>query len=152
MSMMISVAEILTEVEAASSRQAKIDILRRDNCLALKMCLKANFDPTVQFIDLGEKVEYHPDEAVFGHNPSTLHMEWKKFYLFQDTPATARLVLQRRRQLLMQICEALHPDEAEIFYAVIRKKLKRKGLTEKLVREAFPGLLNEAAVPLKDKE
>ncbi len=141
MAMMISVAEVIDEVSAAKTRKERLAILAKNECLAVKACLKANFDDTIQFVDLGKKIEFVPDAAPFGHNPTTLHMEHKKFYIFMEGPS--RLTVERRRQLVCQICEGLHPDEADIFYACIRKKLKRKGLTKALVKDAFPGLLSE---------
>ena len=139
--MMISVAEVLDEVASVKTRKERLAILAKNNCRALQAILKAQFDAEIQFKDLGKKLVYEADQAPFGHNPSTLHMEHKKFYIFMEGPST--LTQERRRQLLCSICEALHPDEADIFYACVRKKLKRRGLTEKLVRDAFPGLLPE---------
>ncbi len=139
--MMISVAEVLDEVSSAKTRKERLAILAKNNCRALQAILKAQFDSEIQFKDLGKKLAYEPDQAPFGHNPTTLHMEHKKFYIFMEGPS--RLTQERRRQLLCQICEGLHPDEADIFYDCIRKKLKRRGVTEKLVRDAFPGLLPE---------
>ena len=142
MAMMISIAEVIDEVSAAKTRKERLAILAKNDCKALTACLKANFDDTIQFVDLGKKkIEFVPDAAPFGHNPTTLHMEHKKFYIFMEGPS--RLTVERRRQLVCQICEGLHPDEADIFYACIRKKLKRKGLTKALVKDAFPGLLIE---------
>lgn len=139
--MMISVAEVLDEVASVKTRKERLAILAKNNCRALQAILKAQFDTEIQFKDLGKKLVYVADDAPFGHNPSTLHMEHKKFYIFMEGPST--LTQERRRQLLCSICEALHPDEADIFYACVRKKLKRRGLTEKLVRDAYPGLLPE---------
>jgi len=137
--MMISVAEVFDEVAAAKTRKEKLAILAKNDCRAVRACLKANFDDEIQFKDLGAKLDYEPDHAPFGHNPSSLHMEHKKFYIFMEGPS--RLTQERRRQILCQICEALHPDEADIFYACVRKKLKRRGLTKKLVQSAYPDLL-----------
>ena len=140
MAMMISVAEVLDDVASAKTRKDRLAILAKFDCRALRACLKAQFDPAIQFVDLGKKLVYEADDAPFGHNCSTLHMEFKKFYIFMVGPSQ-NLTVERRRQLLCQICEALHPGEADIFYACVRKKLKRRGLTEKLVREAYPDLL-----------
>lgn len=141
--MMISVAEVLDEVASAKTRKERLAILAKNDCRAVRAILKANFDNEVQFVDLGKKLIYEPDHAPFGHNPSTLHMEFKKFYIFMAGPS--RLTVERRRQIMCQICEALHPGEAKVFYDCVRKKLKRRGLTEKLVRDAYPNLLSVPA-------
>ena len=143
--MIISVAEVLDEVASAKTRKERLAILAKNDCRALRAILRANFDDQIQFVDLGKKLSYEPDAAPFGHNPSTLHMEFKKFYIFMEGPSPSKLTQERRRQILCQICESLHPGEADIFYACIRKKLKRRGLTEKLVRDAYPDLLSVPA-------
>lgn len=137
--MMISVAEVFDEVASAKTRKDRLAILAKNDCRAVRACLRAQFDPGIQFVDLGKKLVYEPDDAPFGHNHSTIHMEFKKFYLFMQGPS--RLSIERRRQLLCQICEALHPDEAKVYVDCVTKKLKRRGLTEKLVRDAYPGML-----------
>ena len=43
-------------------------------------------------------------------------------------------------EMLTQILESMHPDESLIFIQMLKKKLKVKGLTEKLVLEVFPDL------------
>jgi hypothetical protein len=43
--------------------------------------------------------------------------------------------------LLIQILEALEASEADVFMNMILKDLKVKGLTYKIVQEAFPDLL-----------
>lgn len=148
MAMMISIPEILDEASAIKNRKERIEFLRKSDCLTLRMCLKGAFDPEIRFVNLGKKIEYEPDHAPFGHNPSHLHIEHKKFYLFMEGPTT--LTVERRRQLLTQICEGLHPSEAEVFSQIVMGKFKRRGITEKVVREAFPGLLSEPVVPEKE--
>ena len=47
---------------------------------------------------------------------------------------------KRIKEMLIQILESMHPDESAVFTQMIKKKLKCKGLTEKLVLEVFPDL------------
>ena len=49
----------------------------------------------------------------------------------------------RREQLFIEFVEGLHPTEAEIVFGMIKRRLPYKGLTEKLVKNAFPDLLPE---------
>jgi hypothetical protein len=39
----------------------------------------------------------------------------------------------------------MHPDESAIFTQMLKKKLKVKGLSEKLVLEVFPNLYRKVA-------
>ena len=46
-------------------------------------------------------------------------------------------------RLIRNMFSVFHPEEIEIFKQMVDRKLQAKGLTENLVREAFPGYLNE---------
>ena len=51
-----------------------------------------------------------------------------------------QLKTKKINEMLTQILESMHPDESLIFIQMLKKKLKVKGLTEKLVLEVFPDL------------
>ena len=53
------------------------------------------------------------------------------------------LSYERKEQILIQILEALEAQEAEVFMNMLLKKQKVKGLTQAIVKEAFPGLISE---------
>jgi hypothetical protein len=40
------------------------------------------------------------------------------------------------------LIEQIHPDDAELLLKMVAKKQLAKGLTKKLVEEAFPGLVH----------
>ena len=48
---------------------------------------------------------------------------------------------KRKTEILIQILESLEEDEADVFAAMLTKKLKVPHLTPALVNEAFPDLL-----------
>ena len=58
----------------------------------------------------------------------------------KDHPKAVNLKEKRIKELLIQMLESMHPDESAIFVQMVKKKLKVKGLTEKLVLEVFPDL------------
>jgi hypothetical protein len=74
---------------------------------------------------------------------SSMDIEMKRIYLFVEgsQKASKNLTDIRRQQLLIQILEALEASEADVFMNMILKDLKVKGLTYKIVQEAFPDLL-----------
>jgi len=43
--------------------------------------------------------------------------------------------------MFIEICESVHPEDARILVSMINKKPPVKGLTEKLVKEAYPDLI-----------
>ena len=133
--------EVFSEFEQRKTKQDRLAVLRFNQTYALKNVLKGAFDPNVQFSI--EVPEYKKQYSPVGLGYSTIHQELGRAYLFEENnprvPPT--LTPERKKQLLIQVLEALEDKEAEIFANMIRKNLKVKGLTYDLVKEAFPDLL-----------
>jgi len=134
--------EILDRVAEAPSRKEKIEVLRRYNTPALRDILKGSFDENVKFNLPKGAPPYTPGSS---HSPgSTLRKQFKKFKHFVSTP-------QRRRAgpkvetIFIKMLESLHPEEAQLVVWMKDKDLsgKYKGLTKKIVSDAFPGLISE---------
>ena len=134
------VDEILDRVSSAKTRKEKIEILQTHNHRGLRDVLKGAFDDTVEF-NLPEGVPpYTPgSEHSYG---STLVKQSKKFKYFVKTPQNPK-ASPKIEQIFIKMLEGLHPGEAEILIWMKDKELggKYKGLTKKLVSEAFPGLI-----------
>lgn len=139
---MKNIYEIFDEFEQRTKKSDKIAVLRFNQNYALKNILKGNFDPNVQFI-FDKPVEYKPSDAPAGLGYTSIHQELGRAYLFeQNNPKTdPNLTFERKKQILAQILESLEKREAELYQAMVLKKLKVKGLTYDVVKEAFPDLL-----------
>ena len=62
----------------------------------------------------------------------------------QPTQQGKDLTKTRREQLFIQVLEGLHPTEADLLMACVKKKLTQyKGLTKRVVQKAFPDLIGE---------
>jgi hypothetical protein len=46
----------------------------------------------------------------------------------------------KREKIYIAILESIHPEDAEVVTNMVNKK-KLKGITEKVVKEAFPNLI-----------
>lgn len=137
-----NIHEIFEEFEQASSRKDKIAVLQKNDSYALRQVLKGSFDPKIEFII--EKVPYYnPSDAPIGMGYTTIVQELKRVYLFQkDNPKRdPNLSKERVEVILIQILENLEAKEAVVFMNMLLKKQKVKGLTDKIVQEAFPGLI-----------
>ena len=71
---------------------------------------------------------------------SGLYNEERRLYLFIKG-GHPNLKSVRREEIFIQVLESVHPREAKVLLAVKEKNLPYKGLTKKLVDEAFPGLI-----------
>jgi len=86
---------------------------------------------------------YSPSDAPIGLGYTTISQELKRVYLFQkDNPKRdPNLSKERVEVILIQMLENLEAKEAVVFMNMLLKKQKVKGLTDKIVQEAFPGLI-----------
>jgi len=146
--MKLSVPEILEQVVAAPDKAAKIATLQKYNNPTLKDILRLNFDPNV-VIDLpaGPAPFSSKRDVPVELTESNLYNEARRLYLFEVGHPKRPPGLKKLQQenIWIQILEGIHHTEADMLNLVKDKKLATayKGLTEALVREAFPGLLTE---------
>jgi hypothetical protein len=143
--MRLSVPEILQQVADAKPAD-RASILRKfpDNQL-LKDVLELNFHPTVEFDLPAGAPPYKVNPQPIGLTDSNLYAEWRRAYLLIKGHPKRPVGIKRLQveNIFIQILEGVHKDEAEMMIALKDKALakKYKGLTEKVVREAFPTLL-----------
>jgi len=133
--------EIFEEFENTSSRQEKIEILRNNSDDTFVQFLNYAFNPDIKF-DVEEIPVYKPALEPAGLTWSTLHLELKKLYLFMpgNERYNGKLPDRKHENMLVELLQRVHAKEAKLLEAVLMKNLKVKGLTPKLVKEAFPTL------------
>lgn len=138
---MKNIYEIFDDYEKAETKQDRIDVLKRNDCFALRQVLKGSFSPDVEFI-IDRVPYYKPSDAPAGLGYTSINLEMHRVYLFQkDHPkANPDLTPDRREKILIQMLEAMEAREAQIFMNMLLKKQNIKGLNAKIVQEAFPDL------------
>jgi len=131
---------IFKDLEKISSRKEKVNFLKshRPNKLMLQL-LKYAFDPAIKF-DLPEGAPPFKENDILAEDDSGLYGEQRRLYLFIEG-GNPNLKPIKREMLFIEVLESINPKEAKVLLAVKDKKLPYKGLTKKLVEEAFPGLL-----------
>ena len=133
----LSIAEILKLVNDATSRQARVDLLKFYNCKPLRSILKGTFDPKIEFALPKTRPPFRADDAPEGITPSTLYRETRKF---QYLTVNSNVNQMKREQIFITILESVHATEAELVLQMIEKKSQINGLTPRLVLEAIPEL------------
>lgn len=138
-----NVYEILDDFVKAPSRAEKIAVLQNNSSFVLKSVLQGAYHPNIKFV-IQKKPTYTVSDSPPGLGYSNLDTELKRVYLFvENNPRVdPNLTMQRREQILIQILEALEAREADVFMNMLLKDLRVKGLTPKIIEEAFPGLLS----------
>lgn len=139
----MQVFEILEKASKLKSRDERIDMLRQNNIMPVLDVLKGTFDNTIQWNLPDGKPPYTPN-AEGAPSPSTLlkqHLNFK--YFVKGLRESSRLPAVKRERMFIDMLESLPTQEAEIVVSMINKKSPYKGLTKKLVQDAFPSLIVE---------
>ena len=135
----LDVYEVFELFEKAKTRAEKIDVLKKHETWALKDVLKGALDPKIEWLLPKGEVPYTACEE---HNaPSSLLRKNQDFRYVVKGGGGEKMPSFKREKIFLGIVESIHPKDAELVCAMINKKLPVKGLTVKLVQEAFPGLL-----------
>ena len=134
------VYEVFEKVVKAKTRKEKIDVLRQNDSQALKDVLMGTFDSRVEW-NLPEGRP--PFESAPEENPPTnLLKQTASFLEFVKGGPGDNQPAFRREATFIRLIEKIHPKDAEVILAMVSKKSLGKGITKKLVEEAFPGLIH----------
>lgn len=134
-----AISKILKEASEKKTRKEKIEFLQSHYPnQAMMTLIKMAYDPNVE-MDLPEGVPpYKPCEYL--DQDARLYQEMRKMYIFIKGQAD-NVHRIKKETMFIQILETVDPKDAELLVAVKDKKLPYKGLTKKLIEEAFPNLL-----------
>ncbi len=130
--------EILTKVNNAKDKPAKIAVLKKNDSVPLRQVLKGAFDPNIKWALPTGTPPYMANEAPKGTEHTLLENEAKRLWHFVEG-ADAETTKTQKETMYIQILEGLHKEEAEVLLNMKDKKLNKvyKGLSESVVKEAF---------------
>ena len=131
-------SEVLDKVSKLKTKEEKISYLRKYNTDALRMVIKASFDPKIEWSLPEGEVPYTPTEAPEGTEHTLLAHEARKLYHFIKG-GNPQLTQNKREAMFVQMLEGLHESEAKLLVAAKDKKLHQvyKGLSANVVKAAF---------------
>ena len=131
-------SEIFEKFETLETRAERIEYLKKVVNRPFIEFLTGVFNPNVQF-DV-EIPDYRPSFDPPGLSMTYLDSEMQRIYRFVvGHPRRAENLSDKKKsELLLVVLESLHKDEAQLLVQLLTKKVKVKGLTAKLVHEAFP--------------
>lgn len=135
----LEVYEVFEAVGKAETREQKINILKENDHWAVKDIIKGALDPNIEWnLPKGRPpfTENKPESI-----PSSLLRENQKFIYIVKGGKGDQMPAFKRERLFIGILESVHPQDAELVLKMVEKKMPVKGLTRKIVEEAFPGLL-----------
>lgn len=138
--------EILREIEAEPKRSSKIMILKKyRDVKGLPQLLFFCYEPTLKYAVTRKELDNlrydYVDTPTYETAMTNLFREYRRirnWTNFKNPPLRKAKVLD----LISMMFSGLHHEEVEIFKQMVNGRIKVKGLTENLVREAFPLLLS----------
>jgi hypothetical protein len=150
------IPEILEQVSAIKGEAERVAHLKKfEGNKMLKYVLALNFDPKVEF-DLPK------GEPPYKRSPHPINMAETNFYaesrrlylVIKDHPRRPKSLKRTQiENIFIQMLEGINGIEADMFIALKDKELHRKyrGVTEAVVRQAFPGILGPDPEPKAKK-
>lgn len=138
----LQVYEVFDLVDKSNSTKEKINVLKKHASTPLFDVCRGFFDQKIQWNLPAGTPPYTPYEE--GPPPSTLlkqHLKFKYFVSgFRESETLNRI---RREKMFLDILESVHPEDAELLALMINKPKTVKGLTEDIIKEAFPNLIQD---------
>jgi|LakMenEpi03Aug12_release.lakeMendotaPanAssembly.Ray.scaffolds.fasta_scaffold293133_3 hypothetical protein len=138
-----TIPEILSLISEAKSDKEVVDILTRNTTPALQICLRANYDPSIEPIYTSSSIpEYEPDDSPIGYSYSSLFREADRLpYFFK----TNRLITdeKKRNRKLKIILESINSAESAILEKILTKSYINPNLNIDVINTAFPNLIVE---------
>lgn len=145
----------LLEKSVDLSRADKIKLLQKNATPALKMILLLCYDDTIQWIftkkDLDGLVINRMDITDYDTAPASLFRIAPKLTIFTNKKSGAPLSKEKGLKVIGEWFSAMHPNDVALIKDIVNGSISYKGITKKLVVEAFPNLLPKKTVlPFED--
>lgn len=140
--MRLGIFQVLEQASKLKGTEEKINFLRANNSAALQIILKYAFDPTIVWDLPTGAPPFKP--CPYPAQEMRLMTETRRLYLFIKG-GNPNLTKLKRESLYIELLESIHPEDANLLNAVKDKKIPYKGITAKLVKDTFPGLIVEPA-------
>jgi hypothetical protein len=142
--MRLYIPEILQQVADAKPEDRSNVLKKNAGNALLREVLLLNFGPAVFDLPAG-KAPYKPSPQPLGLTETNLYAESRRMYLLIKNHPRRPKNLKRIQieNIFIQMLEGIHPSEAEMMMVLKDKELAKtySGLTEDVVRAAFPDLL-----------
>lgn len=141
--MKYTIHEVLDMASKEKTVEDRIKVLHKHDSDLLRNLLKMNFDKNLVW-DLPEgEPPFKKDKNIpLGMGESNLFVEARRLYIFFPEKTLSKI---KKEALFIQVLEGLHYTEAEMLCAVKDHELHKryKGISESLIRKAYPSLLPE---------
>jgi len=135
------VSEVLEAAGKIVKRDERIKFLQLNKSPGLTDILRIQYDDSIVSVLPEGAPSYQQDDAPKGYEYTILNKAYTNFKYFFKGPVANDMKPLKREGLFLNLLESLNPEEAELLIAAKDKKMKCKGITKRLVNDAFPNLI-----------
>lgn len=140
--MLKGIGEIVNEVKKAKSVGEKIRILQREDNKELRGMFELTYDNRLTWALPEGNPPYKPlDKSMDAQG--NLYQDMRRMYVFLQHPKSANVSQARREQLFINMLEEIDPDDALLLLEAKSRKIK--GVSKKIVKQAYPEFLDDPA-------
>lgn len=138
--MQVGLYEFLLKVSKLKKTQEKVDAIKFNDSLPLRIILQGAFDPSVEWLLPEGEPPYKPNDLVDQEHVLIREIEKLRYFIkgFYDN-----LNQTKREQMFVELLERVSPDDAKLLVAIKDKKMPFPGITVQHVKEGLPGLIPE---------
>jgi hypothetical protein len=136
--MQVSLSEFLKKVSELKTKKHKVEALRLNDSVPLRIILQGAFDPSVVWLLPPGTPPYkptrlHDQEHILIARCTKLRYFIKGWY--------DNLKQNKRESLFIEMLETVDKNDAELLCAIKDKKFPYEGITAEIVKEALPNLI-----------
>ena len=138
--MQIGLCEFLLKVSKLKRTQEKIDAIKANDSLPLRVILQGAFDPAVEWLLPEGEPPYKPNDLVDQQHVLIRDIEKLRYFVkgfYDNLPQT------KREAMFVELLERVDKEDAKLLIAIKDKKLPFNGITLQHVTEGLPGLIAE---------
>jgi Family of unknown function (DUF6433) len=137
--MSLTIAEIVGKLKRAKTKNERVQILKDNDCAALRGIIRMNFDESLALSLPKGRPPFKSTTVPDGFAKTTLKASAKGWYVFVKE-LSPNVKQSNREAMFIQLLESLDKSEAEILLSAKDGELDL-GLTKKAINEVFPGLI-----------
>jgi len=136
------ISEVLKSANKLGTKGERVQYLQSQDCTALRDILRINFDETIELALPPGEPPFKKFDITSQKLPKQLRFEYTKFANFVQA-ATPKLNQFKRETIFIDLLEAIHPEDAQLFCNAKDKNIKLKYITKAMIKGAFPNLIKK---------
>lgn len=138
--MVVGLYELLEKIGKKRKTEEKVEALRKNDSVPLRIILQAAFDPSVEWLLPPGDPPYTPTNLVDQEHILLKEADKIRYFVKGFFPDLAQA---KREMMFIEFLERVAPNDAKLLLAIKEKKMPFPGITIQHIKEGLPGLIPE---------